>query len=152
MWSATLLLPLSCRSLALVGDDEIANIDGTLKALNCSKFASSLPDHVMEQCRSNAFVLSAVTKGVRRALSTCQSLLRDSKWSCTTFTQQYLLGKAVETKGMHTYSVQTPQASGLAKERQTAHASYPPPSILFLQHAVRGSLCACYSLLPSRTT
>ena len=97
--------PLLCRSLALVDDKDILNTDGTLKALNCTKFDSFLPDHVMKECTENAFVLSAVTKGVRRALSTCQTLLKHNKWSCTTFTHQYLLGKAVETKGESSLSL-----------------------------------------------
>ena len=97
------ICPLLCRSLALVDDDDISNRDGTLKALNCTKFDSFLPAHVLKECTENAFVLSAVTKGVRRALYTCQTLLRHNKWRCTTFTQQYLLGKAVETKGVSAY-------------------------------------------------
>ena len=89
----------TCRSIGLVS---VTNIDGTLKPFPCNSCNSTLTESQYTLCSDNPYILSAVVRGVKRALSACNTLFGDDKcvndtcWNCTIYIGHFLLGEAVE--------------------------------------------------------
>jgi hypothetical protein len=87
-----------CRSLAL--QDGLVEPNGQLFPANCSAYLQSgiIQPYQYDVCRNNSYLLSAIARGLRRAVAACQKTFKNGSWNCTAFQGAHLLGKAIETK------------------------------------------------------
>uniref|UniRef100_A0A175BXB7 Protein Wnt n=1 Tax=Halisarca dujardinii TaxID=2583056 RepID=A0A175BXB7_HALDU len=83
-------------SLAL---EELTAADGQFVRPNCVSYHSSglLTQEQYQLCQEDGLVLAAVSKGLRRAISDCQSNFAHQRWNCSAFEGAYILGRGVET-------------------------------------------------------
>jgi hypothetical protein len=86
-------------SLAL--QDGLVEPNGQLFPANCSAYLQSgiIQPYQYDVCRNNSYLLSAIARGLRRAVAACQKTFKNGSWNCTAFQGAHLLGKAIETKG-----------------------------------------------------
>uniref|UniRef100_A0A175BZM1 Protein Wnt n=1 Tax=Halisarca dujardinii TaxID=2583056 RepID=A0A175BZM1_HALDU len=89
---------LMSRSLAL--QSGLVQPNGHLAPANCSEYLIKgvIQPHQYEVCMNNSYLVSAITKGLRRAIASCQSTFKNNIWNCTAYKGAYLLGRAIETK------------------------------------------------------
>ena len=90
---------LITRSLAV--QEGLVDHEGQFSPANCTAFLAKgiIQPYQYRVCRNNSYLLSAIARGLRRAVSACRNSFQKARWNCTAYEGTYLLGRAIETKG-----------------------------------------------------
>ena len=89
------------RSLAV--QEGLVDHEGQFSPANCTAFLVKgiIQPYQYRVCRNNSYLLSAIARGLRRAVSACRNSFQKARWNCTAFEGTYLLGRAIETTGTY---------------------------------------------------